>query len=110
MIVPEKGDLVILGFDPQSGHEKSGVRPAIVLSPKKFNQITNFSVVCPITRQSKNYPFEVELPDGLAIEGVILTDQVKSIDRKSRSLKIKGQAPPEIVEKCIERIHTYLYI
>lgn len=67
-LVPDRGDLVYLDFNPQLEHEQAGTRPGIVLSPKLFNQ------VCPITRQQKGYPFEIALPSGLAIEGVILTE------------------------------------
>lgn len=108
MQVPDKGDLVYLNFNPQSRHEQAGHRPALVLSPKLFNEATKFAVVCPITKQVKGYPFEVELPDGLAVGGVILTDQVRSLDWKPRNLKISGQAPQEVVEKCIKRIHAFL--
>lgn len=106
--VPDRGDFVYLDFDPQSGHEQAGVRPGIVLSPKMFNESTGFVVVCPTTRQVKGYPFEVVLPSGFAIEGAILTDQVKSIDWKSRKMNIKGQAPDEVVNNCLDLIHTFL--
>lgn len=98
-------------FDPQSGHEQSSYRRAIVLSPYSFNQTTHFAVICPITRQKKTYPFEVKLPDCLNIEGVILTDQEKNIDWKSRNMKIIGSAPEEVTLKCIKKIHTfYLHV
>lgn len=97
-----------MNFNPQAGHEQAGRRPGIVLSPKKFNQVTGFAVVCPITRQQKGYPFEVALPDNLAIQGVILTDQVKSLDWRARQFEIKGRAPEEIVSECLELIHTFL--
>ncbi|MFZ3580380.1 type II toxin-antitoxin system PemK/MazF family toxin [Virgibacillus sp. DJP39] len=103
MQIPGKGDLVYLNFNPQSGH-----RPAIVLSDQSFNQATKFALVCPVTSKVKGYPFEVKLPEGLIIEGVILTDQIKSMDWKSRNLKIIGQAPLEVVEKCIKLLHTIL--
>lgn len=108
MQVPDRGDLVYLDFNPQAGHEQAGRRPAIVLSPKAFNAITHFAVVCPITRQEKGYPFEVKLPVGLPIEGVILTDQVKSLDWRARRFEVKGQAPIETVADCLELIHTFL--
>jgi mRNA interferase MazF len=106
--VPDRGDLVYVNFTPQSGHEQAGRRPAIVLSPKLFNQKTGFAVLCPITRQKKGYPFEVELPSCLAIKGVILTDQLKSLDWRARQLQIVGRVPDEIVSKCLELIHTFL--
>jgi mRNA interferase MazF len=108
MLVPDRGDLVYLDFDPQLGHEQAGTRPGIVLSPKLFNQNTGFAVVCPITRQQKGYPFEIALPSGMAIEGVILTDQVKSLDWRARRFKIKGQAPQEVITDCLDIIHTFL--
>lgn len=108
MSAPERGDLVYVNFTPQSGHEQAGTRPGIVLSPKAFNQVTGFAVVCPITRQQKGYPFEVALPSGLAIEGVILTDQVKSLDWRARRFQVKGQAASEVVTECLDLIHTFL--
>ena len=108
MKTPNRGDLVYVNFNPQSGHEQAGTRPAIVLSPESFNRVTGFAVVCPITRQQKQYPFEVALPSGLAIEGVILTDQVKSLDWKAREFNIKGNAPDKVVNECLELIHTFL--
>ena len=108
MSAPERGDLVYVNFNPQAGHEQAGTRPGIVLSPKAFNQVTGFAVVCPITRQQKGYPFEVALPSGLAIEGVILTDQVKSLDWRARHFQIKGQVPNEVVTDCLDLIHTFL--
>lgn len=108
MLVPDRGDLVYLSFDPQAGHEQAGRRPAIVLSPKIFNEVTKFAVVCPITTKEKGYPFEVKLPNGLPIEGVILTDQVKSLDWKARQFDIKGKAPKEIVINCLDFISTFL--
>lgn len=104
MSAPDRGDLVYVSFDPQ----QAGRRPGIVLSPRLFNQATGFAVVCPITRQAKGYPFEVALPSGLAIEGVILTDQVKSLDWRARKLQIKGQAPKELVSDCLDLIYTFL--
>jgi mRNA interferase MazF len=108
MQVPDRGDLVYVNFTPRSGHEQAGRRPGIVLSPKPFNQKTGFAVLCPITRQKKGYPFEVELQPGLAIEGVILADQLKSLDWRARQLQIVGRVPDEIVLKCLELIHTFL--
>lgn len=108
MQVPDRGDLVTINFNPQTGHEQAGRRPAIVLSPKAFNSVTKFAVVCPITSKKKGYPFEVELPDGLPIHGVILTDQFKSLDWQARRLEIKGHASDEIVAVCLDYIQTIL--
>ena len=122
---PERGDLIVLSFNPQAGHEQAGRRNAIVLSPKQFNEITGFVAVCPITNQKKGYPFEVDLPkEGLSLEGggfpvtgVILTDQVKTLDWKARKLKIlkkydtgdkQHKIIDEIIEDCLAKIGTYL--
>jgi len=109
MKAPEKGDLIFIDFNPQSGHEQSGYRPAIVLSPIKFNEATGFAVICPITRQAKGYPFEVKISEGLEVDGVILTDQQKNLDWKSRNLKVIDKAPASLIDTCIQRIETYLY-
>lgn len=108
MQTPARGDLVIVNFNSQSGHELVGARPGIVLSPKVFNQATGFAVVCPITRKEKGYPFEVALPKNLAIEGIVLTDQVKSLDWRALQFTVKGHAPQEVVNDCLDLIHTFL--
>lgn len=108
MQVPDRGDLVYVNFHPQAGHEQDGRRPAIVLSPKAFNEVTKFAVVCPITSREKGYPFEVKLPEDLPIQGVILTDQVKSLDWRARRFRIEGRAPVEVVQECLDLIHTFL--
>jgi mRNA interferase MazF len=106
--VPDRGDLAYLNFNPQSGHEQAGRRPAIVLSPQAFNQATGFAVVSPITNQKKNYPFEVELPVGLLITGVVLADQVKSLDWLARNIDIVDKAPSHVVQEVLDKIHTFL--
>ncbi|NMD70147.1 toxin MazF [Bacillus sp. DNRA2] len=120
--VPERGDLIVLNFNPQAGHEQAGRRTAIVLSPKKFNQATGFVAVCPITNQKKGYPFEVNLPEGgiplgdggFPITGVVLADQVKSLDWTARNLKVLKKYDSsdsfidEIIDECLAKIATYL--
>jgi mRNA interferase MazF len=93
LIMPARGDLVWLDFDPQAGREQAGRRPAIVLSEAEFNELTGFALVCPITNQAKNYAFEVPLPEGLPFTGVVLTDQLKSLDVKKRKIKVAGSVP-----------------
>ena len=78
--VPRRGDIAWLSFDPQAGHEQAGRRPAFVLSPESYNRKIGLFLVCPITSKVKGYPFEVPLPDGLVVSGVILADQIKSLD------------------------------
>lgn len=93
MTIPARGDLVWLDFDPQAGREQAGRRPAMVLSDTDFNELTGFAFVCPITNQTKNYAFEVPLPEGLQISGIVLTDQLKSLDVKKRKIKIIDHLP-----------------
>ncbi|MET1250002.1 endoribonuclease MazF [Sporolactobacillus sp. STCC-11] len=107
--VPERGDLVFFNFNPQSGHEQAGHRPAIVLSPETFNRATHFALVCPITSQKKGYPFEVDLPQSLSIEGVILTDQLKSLNWHARHFHYKDRAPAHVIDDCLKLIQTILF-
>jgi mRNA interferase MazF len=93
LTTPSRGDLVWLDFDPQAGREQAGRRPAIVLSEFEFNALTGFALVCPITSQSKDYPFEVTLPDNLPFSGVVLTDQMQSLDVRKRKIKIVSSLP-----------------
>jgi mRNA interferase MazF len=84
--VPDRGDIVWLNFTPQSGHEQRGKRPALILSPKIYNEKTSLCVCLPITSKIKGYPFEVALPKGLEVEGVILSDQIKNLDYVARDI------------------------
>lgn len=88
--VPEKGDIVWLNFTPQSGHEQAGRRPAVVLSPRAYNQRSGLMVCVPITNQIKGYPFEVLLA-GDQTTGAVLADQIKNLDWRSRRAEKKGQ-------------------
>jgi mRNA interferase MazF len=90
--VPDAGDIVWLIFDPQAGHEQRGQRPALVVSPALYNGKTGLMVCCPMTTKSKGYPFEVLIPGKRA--GVVLADQVKSLDWIARKAKYKGKAAP----------------
>ena len=86
--VPQAGDIVWLNFTPSAGHEQAGHRPALVLSPKAYNQKTSLMICCPITTQIKGYPFEVLISGEPG--SVVLADQVKSLDWRSRKAKRKG--------------------
>ncbi|HZK56115.1 MAG TPA: endoribonuclease MazF [Desulfosporosinus sp.] len=103
---PDRGDVVWLQFNPQTGHEQAGKRPALVLSPKQYNQKTGLALFCPITSKVKGYPFEVKLPEGLSVEGVILADQVKSLDWISRTAQFVCKVPAEIMQEVILKIET----
>lgn len=86
LYVPERGDIVYLDFDPTKGHEQRGHRPAFIISPRIYNQKSSLALFMPITSHAKGYPFEVALPLGLKTQGVILSDQIKSLDWKARSV------------------------
>jgi mRNA interferase MazF len=101
---PERGDLVWLDFDPQAGREQAGRRPALVLSPRSYHQLTSLVIVCPITSNRRGYPFEVALPEGLPIQGVVLADHVKSLDRHARRIEPVGRVPEAIVEDVAAKI------
>ena len=99
MAAPNRGDLVWLTFDPQAGREQAGRRPALVLSPRDYNALTAYCVVCPITSMVKGYPFEVVLPTGLPIAGAVLADQIKSIDRNARKIEVVGAVPQAVIDE-----------
>ncbi len=105
---PERGEVVGLDLDPQSGREQAGRRPVLVLSPARYNAKTSLAVCCPITSRVKGYPFEVAIPDGLSISGVILADQVKSLDWKARRADRIGTMPGEVVSQVLRKLHALL--
>ena len=86
--VPARGDVVWLQFNPQAGHEQAGRRPALVVSPRSYNKKVGLALFCPITSRIKGYPFEVELPEDLDVEGAVLSDQIKSLDWRSRKASL----------------------
>ncbi len=106
--VPDAGDLVWLNFNPQAGPEQAGPRPALVLSPRVYHDRTAFAVVCPITSNVAPYPFKVMLPEGLPIGGAVLADQVKSIDRGARQLKVAGSVPVAILTEVQAKLAALL--
>jgi len=104
MGAPQRGDLIKLDFGSTQGHEQRGYRRAIVLSPSAYNAKTSLAIVCAITSQQKGYPFEVEIPKGLKVTGVILSDQVRTIDWKARNVKIVDHAPSSCINKVAENL------
>lgn len=106
--IPDRGDIVWLAFDPQSGHEQAGHRSALIVSRKAYNAQVGLCLVCPITSQVKHYGFEVGIPDGLPIAGVILTDQVKSADWKARKAKFICSLPTAVTEDALAKIQALL--
>ena len=106
--VPAAGDLVWLTFDPQVGREQAGRRPALVLSPAKYNEKSSLALVCPVTTRAKGYPFEVTLPPGLAITGVVLSDHVKSVDWVQRRAQLAGTVPSHVLGEVLDRLAPLL--
>lgn len=106
--IPERGDAVWITLDPQAGHEQAGRRPALVLSPSVYNGRVGLALFCPITSQVKGYPFEVPLPDGLLVAGVVGADQVKSLDWRARNTTRIGAVPEEVVVQVVRRLQTLL--
>lgn len=106
--VPDRGHLVWLSFDPQAGREQAGRRPALVLSPAGYNGRARLALVCPITGQVKGYPFEVVLPSGLAIAGVVLADHLKSVDWEIRRAKLAGEAPADVMDEVSGKLAPLL--
>lgn len=102
--VPDHGDLVGLEFTPQAGSEQRGRRPALVLSPKSYNGKVGLALFCPLTSKVKGYPFEVELPDGYAVSGVVLSDQLKSLDWRSRKVKFIERVSPDVMAMVTARV------
>jgi len=105
---PDRGDLVWIDFSPQSGHEQAGRRPAIILSPEKYNSKVGLAILCPITSKKKGYPFEVILPEKISVTGVVLADQVKNLDWKTRNIEFICTLHNQIVEQVLQRLHALL--
>jgi len=106
--VPDAGDLVWLTFDPQAGREQAGRRPALVLSPRSYNQKSGLALLCPITNQIKGYPFEVPLPPGCGATGAILADHLKSVDWSVRRAAKIGRIPLPTLDEVLARLAPLL--
>ncbi len=106
--VPERGDVVWISLDPQAGHEQAGRRPALVVSPRSYNGKVGLALLCPITSQIKDYPFEVSLPSTLDVHGVVLADQVKSLDWRVRRAERVGRLPSNAVTEVLEKLGALL--
>ncbi|MBW4549647.1 MAG: type II toxin-antitoxin system PemK/MazF family toxin [Aphanocapsa sp. GSE-SYN-MK-11-07L] len=104
----ERGDILKLHFNPQAGSEQAGYRPAMVISPIDYNRISKLILVCPITNRKKGWPFEVELPSMMQTTGVILVDQVTSIDCTTRGAVLIEKAPSPVVDEVLARLGPLL--
>jgi mRNA interferase MazF len=106
--VPGRGDLVWIHLNPQAGHEQAGRRPALVLSPASYNARVGLALLCPVTSQRKGYPFEVPLPRDGKVSGVVLADQVKSLDWRARQAERVGSVPASLVKEVLGKLATLL--
>ena len=106
--VPQRGDIVWLNFFPQAGHEQTGKRPALVVSTLIYNKKVGLAIFCPITSQKKGYPFEVVIPEGGKIQGVVLADQIKSLDYNSRKIQFISKLPSRAVEEVLSKLMTLI--
>jgi mRNA interferase MazF len=107
---PDMGDVVDITFDPQEGREPRGRRPALVLTPRSYNQRAGLCVLCPITNQQKGYPFEVAIPAGYPVSGVVLADQVKSLSWERRRTSLRCSSPPEVLREAKAKIKALLQL
>lgn len=105
---PDRGHLVWVALDPQAGHEQAGRRPALVLSPASYNGPVGLALFCPVTGRAKGYPFEVPLPAGLAVSGVVLADHVKCLDWRARRAEYVDAAPEDVVTEVVRRLGLLL--
>ena len=107
---PEAGDIIRINFDPQAGREQAGPRPALVLSPKSYNEKTRLCVLCPITNQAKGYPFEAPIPNGHKVTGAVLSDHIKNLSWEQRNSEFLCRAPIGLAEDVKAKIRALIHI
>jgi mRNA interferase MazF len=107
--VPKQGDFVVVTFDPQSGHEQKGRRPALVVSSTLFNRHTGLAMLCPITNTQRNFPFHVAIAAGSSLTGHIMVEQIKSVDFASRKAKFIEKAPRALVDEVLGILDACIY-
>ena len=102
--IPARGDIVWLCLTPLARPEQEGDSPALVLSPRAYNERTNLSLCCPITTKANGYPFEVNIQGASPVSGVVLADQIKSVNWQARHARFKGHAAPNVVSEVLEKV------
>ncbi|MFC1559239.1 type II toxin-antitoxin system PemK/MazF family toxin [Gemmatimonadota bacterium] len=107
--IPRKGDFVVVTFNPQSGHEQQGRRPALVISNDLFNKHTGLCIACPITNTKRDYPFHVAIPEDQDVSGYVMVEQVKSLDFRSRKVKRIGKASDSILQETLSLLDACIY-
>lgn len=108
MLVPERVDIIMGNLSPTKVHEQSEYRPTLVVSHTQKNKVTGFCQICPITNRDSGWPFNLKLVEDMYTSGVIITDQVTCIDLQSRGFKFVEKVPSDLLEDCIDMIHTFL--
>lgn len=106
---PKRGDFIRLAFDPQAGHEQMGTRPALVLSHTAFNQKMGFAWVCPISNTMRKNAFYVRIPPELGVTGVVMADQLRSLDYRARKASLIGPCTPELLDEVLARVYPVLF-
>jgi len=106
--VPARGDVVWITLNPRARHEQAGRRPAVVVSPRSYNGKVGLGLFCPVTSQVKGYPFEVVLPEGLPVSGVVLADQVKSLDWRARKVEFAARLPGDTSAEVLGKLAALL--
>jgi len=107
--IPKKGDFIIITFDPQSGHEQKGRRPALVVSNTLFNKHTGLALVCPVTNTDRHFPFHVAVENNQDVTGFVMVEQVKSIDFRARKAKLIGRASESLLEEVLSLLDACIY-
>ncbi|HQP75654.1 MAG TPA: type II toxin-antitoxin system PemK/MazF family toxin [Acidobacteriota bacterium] len=107
--IPQKGDFVSVTFDPQSGHEQKGRRPALVVSNTLFNRHTGMAIVCPLTTTDRRFPFHVPVADNAAVSGFVMVEQVKSIDFRARRAARIGRAAGRTLDEVLAILDACIY-
>jgi mRNA interferase MazF len=107
--IPKKGDFITVTFNPQSGHEQKGRRPALVVSNDLFNKHTGLAIVCPLTGTGRNYPFHVAVENDATISGFVMVEQVKSIDFHARRARHIGKATDSVVEEVLSILDACIF-
>ena len=107
--IPQKGDFVAVTFDPQSGHEQKGRRPALVVSNTLFNKHTGLVIVCPLTNTDRNFPFHVAIVNDPNVTGFLMVEQVKSIDYRARKVTCIGRVSDSVLEEVLSILDACIY-
>lgn len=108
-IVPDRGEIILMDFSPTLGHEQSGLRPGLVITRRASNEFNGLALICPITTQVKNRPFESPLSPGLKTKGVVLADQIGSFDCAARNIEIIEKISPKDFSNVQELLRLLIF-